>query len=217
MYYKAKPTPPDTAHIPAIGSVVTDTGQPIYIHVHNHGTSKGGGWKWVLIAAIAAGYYYRDTIKPYIPAEVLMYLPNSSPSTTTPTGYPVMVTTQLSSSFGIRKHPTLGVTRLHAGVDLPVPIGTPVHATADGQVTYAGWSGDYGNIVIINHGAYQTRYAHLHALKTTKDTVVRKGDLIAETGNTGGINTGAHLHYEVRKGDEPVDPLSYMEGKKWNY
>ena len=115
---------------------------------------------------------------------------------------------RLTSAFGYRKHPLHGSTRLHAGVDLAAPQGTPVQATADGVVTSAGWRGGYGILISLGHGGgVQTRYAHLSAIAVRPGTQVRAGQVIGYVGSTGN-STGPHLHYEVRVNGRAVNPLS---------
>ncbi len=116
----------------------------------------------------------------------------------------------LTSSYGMRDHPILRQRRQHHGVDLAAPRGTPVYATADGRVGQAERFGSYGNYVRIEHGGdLHTRYAHLSSYTVSEGDVVQKGDLIGYVGSTG-RSTGPHLHYEVRIGDESVNPLPYM-------
>lgn len=101
--------------------------------------------------------------------------------------------------------------RPHEGIDLPAPIGTPVFAAADGQVVYAGHGvRGYGNLVVIKHaGDLLTVYAHNSALLVSQGQPVRAGDRIARVGQSGHA-TGPHLHFEVRRGQIPRDPMSYL-------
>lgn len=92
------------------------------------------------------------------------------------------------------------------GIDIPDPIGTPVHAAGSGTVTFAGWSRGYGNMVRIDHGdGNETRYAHLSAI-TVVPGAVEQGAVIGNVGSTG-RSTGAHLHFEVRQNGAAVDPV----------
>jgi murein DD-endopeptidase MepM/ murein hydrolase activator NlpD len=117
---------------------------------------------------------------------------------------------RLSSSYGEREHPVLGGTRMHKGLDLAVPSGTPVRAPADGVVEKASWFSSYGNFIEIAHGGnMETRYGHLSGYNVVAGQVVHKGDVIGYVGSTG-RSTGPHLHYEVRIGGEAVDPTPYM-------
>lgn len=117
---------------------------------------------------------------------------------------------RMTSGYGDRNHPILRQRRQHNGVDLAATTGTPVYATADGRVGQAEWYGSYGNFVRIEHGGeLHTRYGHLSSYTVEAGDAVRKGDLIGYVGSTG-RSTGPHLHYEVRVGEESVDPLPYM-------
>jgi len=118
--------------------------------------------------------------------------------------------TRISSGFGRRKHPVHGYSAMHKGVDYAAPTGTPIHTTADGTITYRGWQRGYGNIIIVQHASgYSTRYAHQSrfAPGLKKGARVAQGQLIGYVGSTG-VSTGPHLHYEVRKNNEPLNPVS---------
>ncbi len=106
---------------------------------------------------------------------------------------------RLSSSFGKRKHPILGFTKMHTGTDFAAPTGTPIMASGDGIVTRAQWCGGGGNCVKIKHNSvYQTVYAHMSKFGRgiKKGTRVKQGQIIGYVGSTG-LSTGPHLHYEV--------------------
>ena len=106
---------------------------------------------------------------------------------------------RLSSSFGNRKHPILGYTKLHAGTDFAAPSGTPIMASGSGTVTRARWCGGGGNCIKIKHNStYQTVYAHMKsfAKNIREGKKVRQGQVIGYVGSTG-MSTGPHLHYEV--------------------
>ena len=119
--------------------------------------------------------------------------------------YPV-TNWNITSNFGFRWG------RLHAGVDVGVPIGTTVRASRAGQVVNAGWIGGYGNCVIIDHGdGISTRYGHLSEITVSVGDYVDQGQQVALSGNTG-RSTGPHLHFEVRIGGEATDPMPYLEG-----
>jgi murein DD-endopeptidase MepM/ murein hydrolase activator NlpD len=116
----------------------------------------------------------------------------------------------VTSGFGIRYHPILKTLRRHTGVDITAPRGTPVYATADGIVsgkqTYEG----YGISVLVNHGySYETLYAHLSKKTVKPGQRVKRGELIGYVGNTG-LSIGPHLHYEVWKYGNPVNPVFYF-------
>ena len=94
----------------------------------------------------------------------------------------------------------------HQAMDLAVPVGTPVRATMDGQVAFAGWNTEgYGNLVIVENGAYRTYYAHLDSLPVAAGQQVTAGQIVGLSGNTGN-STGPHVHYEVRLNGTPIDP-----------
>ena len=116
---------------------------------------------------------------------------------------------RLSSTFGKRKHPILGYTRMHKGVDFAAPRGTPVYAAGHGTVVYAGRKGGYGNYIKLRHnGTYETAYAHLKgfARGVSKGKRVEQGQVIGYVGTTG-RSTGPHLHYEVMMSNNQVNPL----------
>ena len=116
---------------------------------------------------------------------------------------------RLSSGFGPRKHPILGYTKNHLGLDFAAPKGTPVFAAGDGTITRIGRAGNYGEYVRIRHnGTYSTGYAHLsgYAKGMKKGKRVRQGQVIAYVGSTG-MSTGPHLHYEVTQGDRRINPM----------
>ncbi len=116
--------------------------------------------------------------------------------------YPLPYVTRLTSPYGYRVHPIRGGVSLHEGVDLAVPIGTPVLASLSGTVQFAGWLRGYGYTVILQHqfrgGSVQTLYAHLSAVRVNVGQSVSRGELIALSGNSGG-STGPHLHFEIRQ------------------
>lgn len=118
----------------------------------------------------------------------------------------------MTSAFGMREHPILGGLRMHKGVDLAAPMGTPVHAAADGVVERADWFSGYGLYVALEHGDnIETRYGHMSRLNVAAGQYVHKGDIIGYVGATGRA-TGPHLHYEVRINGKAVNPLPYIEG-----
>jgi len=117
---------------------------------------------------------------------------------------------RLSSRFGKRKHPILGYTKMHSGIDFAAPTGTPIMAAGDGVIDFIGRHGGYGNMIRIRHnGTYKTAYAHMSRFKSgmAKGKRVRQGETIGYVGSTG-RSTGPHLHYEVFVNDQRVNPLS---------
>jgi murein DD-endopeptidase MepM/ murein hydrolase activator NlpD len=117
---------------------------------------------------------------------------------------------RFTSNFGIRSDPFNGSARMHAGVDIPGPTGTPIYATADGIISHAGRQGGYGNMIEVNHGkGIATRYGHLSRILVADNTRVTRGQLIGLMGSTG-RSTGPHLHYEVRIDGHAVNPLPFL-------
>ncbi len=118
----------------------------------------------------------------------------------------------ISSDFGGRSSPWGGGWQFHAGLDIRASHGAPVSAAGGGTVVYAGRMRGYGNMVVVDHGfELKTVYAHLSAIFTDRGRLVEPGEVIGAVGQTGRA-TGPHLHYEVRVGASPVDPLCYLAG-----
>lgn len=116
----------------------------------------------------------------------------------------------LSSGFGYRISPFTGTIQMHEGIDISNAIRTPISAPADGLVVKVGREYGYGKVIVINHGyGIITRYGHLHKAHVKIGQKIKRGDLIAEIGNSG-RSTGPHLHYEVRVNNVPVDPRKYI-------
>ena len=125
-----------------------------------------------------------------------------------PFGFPVRGTYRSTSGFG----PRWG--RMHEGHDWAGPRGTPIHSTADGVVTFAGRQSGYGNMIKIRHDfGFETRYAHLSRIRVEVGQRVSRGERIGDMGNTG-RSTGTHLHYEVRVGGKPVNPMKYIKAAR---
>lgn len=116
----------------------------------------------------------------------------------------------VGSRFGYRADPINGKMKMHAGLDIVVPPGTPVRAPADGVVSFAGWDDFYGKLVSIDHGfGVLTRYGHNSQIYVQVGQKVEKYDVISAVGSTG-RSTGPHLHYEVRVNGVPVNPANYI-------
>lgn len=116
---------------------------------------------------------------------------------------------RLSSRYGKRKHPILGYTKMHRGVDFAAPIGTPIYAAGDGRIELSGRNGAYGNYIRIRHNSdYSTAYGHMSRIARGmgKGKRVRQGQVIGYVGNTG-RSTGPHLHYEILRGGRQTNPL----------
>ena len=131
-----------------------------------------------------------------------------------PSGRPVDKLS-LTSNFGVRSDPFNGRARMHKGIDIPGPVGTPIYATADGVVNRAQWVNGYGNFVEIEHGnGMETRYGHMSKLLVEPNTRVHRGQMIGLMGSTG-RSTGSHLHYEVRVEGAAVNPLPFVVGNDY--
>lgn len=142
-----------------------------------------------------------------------MLLQQNLKKSTIPSAAPVNVGYN-SSSFGWRVDPFTGHMAMHEGLDFMAEPGTPIYAAADGIVTQAESTPDYGNIVKLDHGSgLETRYAHAQRLLVMAGDRVQRGQLIAEVGNTG-RSTGAHLHFEVRLNGIALDPRKYLSSPK---
>ncbi|MBY8975789.1 peptidoglycan DD-metalloendopeptidase family protein [Rhodobacteraceae bacterium NNCM2] len=119
-----------------------------------------------------------------------------------------------TSGFGIRRDPIRRRASMHSGVDFAAPRGTPIYATAEGVVTFAGRQSGYGKVVKIRHAfGFETVYAHLNRARVEVGQHVMRGDRIADMGSTG-RSTGSHLHYEVRIDKEPVNPAKFIEAAR---
>jgi len=137
-------------------------------------------------------------------AEKLQFLRSITPSI-----YPT-TSTRITSSFGYRKDPFTGRRAHHDGIDLGGRTGDPVFAAADGTVVQAGYDRGAGNHIVIRHGnGIETVYMHLSKVEVKKGQNVKKGEQIGKLGSTG-RSTGPHLHYEVRRNGEPVNPKTYL-------
>jgi murein DD-endopeptidase MepM/ murein hydrolase activator NlpD len=116
----------------------------------------------------------------------------------------------ISSGFGNRRHPILGYNRFHAGIDFAASYGSTIRAADSGQVIFSGWYGGYGQAVIIDHGGgLSTLYAHASRLLVSEGQSVQQGQAIAAVGSTG-LSTGPHLHFEVRRNGNPINPRDFL-------
>jgi murein DD-endopeptidase MepM/ murein hydrolase activator NlpD len=129
----------------------------------------------------------------------------------TPSIWPVVG--WLSSPFGKRRDPFTGGADFHPGLDISADYGVPVHAPADGVVVSAGPNGNYGNLVVIEHGyGITTRYGHLSRFAAAAGDLVHRGDVIGYVGSTG-RSTSSHLHYEILLNGELTNPLKLLAGR----
>ncbi|MBP6334308.1 MAG: M23 family metallopeptidase [Bacteroidia bacterium] len=116
----------------------------------------------------------------------------------------------VASGYGMRMHPIYKTSKMHTGMDFTAPVGTEIYATGNGTVGKIEFNGrGYGHNIIINHGyGYETLYGHLSRMLVRPGQKVKRGDLIAYVGNSGS-STGPHLHYEVRKNGDPINPVNF--------
>jgi murein DD-endopeptidase MepM/ murein hydrolase activator NlpD len=122
----------------------------------------------------------------------------------------------LSSSMGNRSDPFTGERDFHPGLDISAEKGDPIYSTADGKVTHAASAGNYGNLVIVDHGyGIETRYGHMSAFKVKVGQTVKRGDLLGLVGSTGRA-TSSHLHYEVRANGRILNPLQLLLNPRRN-
>jgi murein DD-endopeptidase MepM/ murein hydrolase activator NlpD len=142
-------------------------------------------------------------------ATLLQFLPNGSP----------IEYKGITSKFGNRIHPTLNIKEFHPGTDLRAEMNTPIYATADGVVNFAGMHkrSGYGNLIIIQHGyGFRTYFGHLNKIVIKSGQFIKKGDLLGYTGTTG-MSNGPHLHYEVRFLSRVVNPYWFLKWSAKNY
>lgn len=126
----------------------------------------------------------------------------------TPYGWPVAGT--ISSSYGYRNHPVYKERKFHTGVDLSVPAGSTVKATADGIVSFAGWTENSGIVVVAEHGhGFSTAYAHNRKALVRVGQRIARGDAIAMSGSTG-VSTGPHVHYEIWRNGRHTNPVGFL-------
>jgi len=120
---------------------------------------------------------------------------------------------RVTSGYGWRRHPLTTRREFHYAIDIGNLKGTPVRATADGRVIVAGWQGTYGRSVMIDHGqGFSTRYAHNSTVLVKPGERVKRGQIVALSGDTGSV-TASHVHYEVWYQGKPVNPLLYVKSK----
>lgn len=167
-------------------------------------THGAGGPRWPLDEAAALEH---KTVR--LEQELRNYEVVLRERAMTPSIWPV--TGELTDGFGGRHNPFGGSsTEFHTGQDIATNCGTPVAATANGTVIFAGYQNGYGQLVVIDHGGgLTTRYGHLSKIEATVGQSISRGEVLGRVGSTG-RSTGPHLHYEVRINDDPVDPMSYL-------
>ena len=126
-------------------------------------------------------------------------------------GFKWPVVGKITSTFGWRRHPILRRADFHSAIDIKAPHGAPIKASRGGRVVYAGWMSGYGKAVVIEHSnGYSTLYGHCSSLEVNKGDNVSVNEVIARVGSTGRA-TGTHVHFELRSGNRPVNPLMYLK------
>ena len=183
-------------------------GQPVYFS-----QSKGPGAAGLVAISsrrLPAGSVFSVALRPIVPAPLKAASMASLGSM--PASMPVAAL-GITSGFGMRQHPILGIWRTHAGLDLAASYGSPIVATSDGVVSSAGWQGGYGLLVALDHGGgLQTRYGHMSRVSVAPGQPVRKGSVIGYVGSSG-LATGPHLHYEIRLNGLPINPATHIGGR----
>lgn len=117
---------------------------------------------------------------------------------------------RIISGYGMRYHPILKYRRMHWGIDITAPSGTPIYATADGKISFNGRKGGYGKTCMIDHGyGYQTLYGHMKTITVRKGQKVKRGEIIGYVGSTG-LSQSPHVHYEVIYNNKKVNPVNYF-------
>ena len=135
---------------------------------------------------------------------------SSAPAKSYTRSYRWPVVGKINSPFGWRRHPVTRRRDFHTGVDIKSPRGRAIKASKAGRVEYSGWMGGYGRVVVIRHGdGYSTLYAHCNSISVRKGQTISQGQTIASVG-TSGRTTGPHLHFEIRNGKSPVNPLKLL-------
>ncbi len=121
----------------------------------------------------------------------------------------------ISSAFGARMDPFNGERAVHEGIDMVGKLRSEVLATAPGTVIFAGWKGGYGRVVEIDHGlGIKTRYAHLYSIEVKVGDEVDYRQMIGKLGSSG-RSSGPHVHFEVRYGDKPLDPMGFLKAGRY--
>lgn len=117
---------------------------------------------------------------------------------------------RIISGYGMRFHPILKYRRMHWGIDITAPSGTPIYATADGTISFNGRKGGYGKTCMVDHGyGYQTLYGHMKTITVRKGQKVKRGEIIGYVGSTG-LSQSPHVHYEVIYNNKKVNPVNYF-------
>ena len=176
---------------------------------YKHAADGAGQAGDLLYAGVLRGGQPRTQLLRWGPDETFTSLAELSGAVQSAGGlFGVPVAGYITSGYGMRRHPILGYVRMHSGVDFAASWGSPIYAVTDGRVAYAGWHGGHGNYVRLDHGGgIATGYGHMSRIAVGPGMAVRRGQVIGYVGSTG-LSTGAHLHYEVYRGGQTVDPMS---------
>lgn len=161
------------------------------------------------IRSQSRGFIGRRLVSPGIAACILLFV-FVVDAQDRPEIHPLRLGHKVSSKFGPRIHPISKKEKFHKGIDMPTPIGTPIKAAADGHVILIKETDGYGKHIILRHDTeYETLYANLSTFNVEEGDLVVKGQIIALSGNTG-QSTAPHLHYEVKRNGQHVDPADYF-------
>ncbi|HKI56489.1 MAG TPA: LysM peptidoglycan-binding domain-containing M23 family metallopeptidase [Trueperaceae bacterium] len=192
---------------PVAPTVTVVKGESLWSIAHDHGTTVAAlmGANDLTSTEVFAGQTLRVVPPGQLgPARAVALQPNPPPGTM---HWPIHG--PITSHFGYRQLRIDG-SNFHTGIDIAANSGTPIHAAVGGRVTLAGWNGGYGLCVIITNGNTSYYYGHASVLLVSAGQTVQAGQLIARVGDTG-HSTGPHLHFEIRVGNEPVDPLPLLQ------
>lgn len=203
--------------VPVQAVVSADSGKTVIANTYLPDTQSPG--------RVTPNFYVEGSSRP---TQWDYYVPPSEPSKSRPAqaelaapkaparggrfAFPLASFKRLSSGFGYRRHPIGGNTKMHNGIDLSAKTGTKIFAGDAGTVTFSGWRGGYGYCVEIDHhNGFKTIYGHCSKLLADVGDNVRRGEYVAQVGSTG-ASTGPHLHFEVRRGNTPIDPEPFFKG-----
>ena len=196
---------------PAASEITVGPGESLWTIAHRHGTTVG--------ALMELNGLSSDRLQA---GQALRVLPGGAPTQALPgaaapqasvpsSGMVWPLVGNITSRFGYRRL-RIGGTNMHYGVDIDGNVGDPIRSATAGTVTFAGWRGGFGYLVIVTNGNTEYFYAHASALLVSEGQQVQPGDLIARVGTTGNV-TGPHLHFEIRVEGTPVDPLPILEAR----
>ena len=196
---------------PAASQIAVRPGDSLWTIAQRHGTTVG--------ALMELNGLSSDRLQV---GQALRVLPGAAPTQAIPaaaapqaavpsSGMVWPLVGQITSRFGYRRL-RIGGTNMHYGLDIDGNVGDPIRSATAGSVTFSGWRGGFGNLVIVTNGDTEYYYAHASELLVRAGQQVQPGDLIARVGATGNV-TGPHLHFEIRVGGTPVDPLPILEAR----